>query len=283
MMRTILVPLAEGIETEPALDAGLALAKRLKAHIRALFIRPDPRLAMSYLPEAFAATGLSQAAIERVSESAAAKAQAQFEAWRKNREVAAEPSGRRLDSCFAGWSEETGEVEALVTRFGRVSDVIAMSRFPSSTRVTASRIFDAAVFGSGRPTLIAPPSLPWDPAGHVMIAWNGSLEASRAVFAAMPLLHMAERVSIFAADEPGAEPAPRDDLVESLAWHGIRAERVAAEAASAGPALLAAARRYDATMIVMGAYTHSRLRQSFLGGVTTHVLANAEIPVLLSH
>jgi nucleotide-binding universal stress UspA family protein len=283
MMRTLLVPLAEGIAVEPPLDAALVLAKRLKSHVRAVWARPDPNLVLSYVPDAFAAAGVTRDAIEREGRQAADAAKARFDAWQADRKVPGAPADMRLDACFASWSDRVGEIEALVTRFGRVSDMVVVGRFAAG-EVTAARLFDAAVFGAGRPTLLAPPTLPWDPVDHVMIAWNGSLEASRAVFAAMPLLHAAGRVSIFAAAEHGSESADTDDLAESLVWHGIHAQRLAAAAtAAAGPALLEAAKQREATLIVMGAYTHSRLRQSFLGGVTSHVLAHAEIPVLLSH
>ena len=78
----------------------------------------------------------------------------------------------------------------------------------------------------GRPTLVVGETLPFDITEHVMIAWNGSLQASRAVLGAMSLLHVAGRASIFAA--PQYEIASDDavDLADSLRWHGIRAHHV---------------------------------------------------------
>jgi nucleotide-binding universal stress UspA family protein len=145
--------------------------------------------------------------------------------------------------------------------------------------------FDAAVFGSGRPTLFVGEKLPFDITDHVMIAWNGSLEAGRAVLGAMPLLHLANRVSIFAAPQYDAEGVDAADLVDSLSWRGIQARPVFGpqDEHSVGAALITAAADQQATLIVMGAYTHSRLRQSFLGGMTKHLLAHAPIPLLMSH
>jgi nucleotide-binding universal stress UspA family protein len=172
----------------------------------------------------------------------------------------------------------------LVTRFGRVSDLIVLQQLAPGS-IQAQHVFDAAVFGSGRPALIVPEKLPFDMTDHIMIAWNGSLEASRAVLGAMPLLHLANRVSIFAAPQYDAEGVDPADLAEALSWQGIRAHAVAAPANgySTGAALVAAATKQEATLIVMGAYTHSRLRQSFLGGVTKHLLAHAPVPLLMSH
>ena len=86
--------------------------------------------------------------------------------------------------------------------------------------VHAQRYFDAAVFGSGRPTLVASEKTLFDMADRVMIAWNGSLEASRAVFGAMPLLHLAGRVSIFAASQYDIDDVdPAISRISFLARH----------------------------------------------------------------
>jgi nucleotide-binding universal stress UspA family protein len=156
---------------------------------------------------------------------------------------------------------------------------------PASSSVQGQRCFDAAVFESGRPTLVIDEKLPLVIADHVMVAWNGSLEASRAVLGAMPLLHLADRVSIFAAPQYENEGVDAADLAESLSWHGIRAHQIRGlrDESSSGAALVSAAVEQQATMIVMGAYTHSRLRQSFLGGVTRHLLTHAPVPLLMSH
>jgi nucleotide-binding universal stress UspA family protein len=101
----------------------------------------------------------------------------------------------------------------------------------------------------------------------------------------MPLLHLADRVSIFAAPQHDGEGVDPADLAESLSWHGIRAHPIVApkNEHSTGAALVSAAVEQQATLIVMGAYTHSRLRQNFLGGVTKHLLGHASIPLLMTH
>ncbi len=101
----------------------------------------------------------------------------------------------------------------------------------------------------------------------------------------MPLLEAARRVSIFTVRENPAEPDHLAALIAHLASHGIEAERVAPSCRSAeiGPRLLETAAGGAASMIVMGAYTHHRVREAFLGGVTLHVLKHAEIPLLMAH
>jgi nucleotide-binding universal stress UspA family protein len=283
MIRTILVLLAEGFSGELLLNAALLVAKRTNSHIRAMFIRPDPEAALAYMPDVIIAAGATREAVERETHNAAAAEKAQFEKWQTQNGVPADAGGR-LDSCFATWSERVGEIETLVTRFGRISDLIVLQRVaPGSIR--AQRCFDAAVFGTGRPSLVIPEKLPFDMTDHIMIAWNGSLEASHAVLGAMPLLHLANRVSIFAAPQYDAEGVYPTDIAEALSWHGIRAHAVACptNGNSTGAAMIDAASKQEATLIVMGAYTHSRLRQSFLGGVTKHLLAHAPIPLLMTH
>jgi nucleotide-binding universal stress UspA family protein len=283
MIRTILVPLTPGISSDALLDAALLVAKRLNGHIRALFTQPNPDAAFAYLPDVILAAGVTREVIERETREAAAAAKGRFADWRKRNGVP-EAASVRLDSCFASWSERLGDIETVVARFGRVSDLIVVPT-PSSSSVQGQRCFDAAVFESGRPTLVVGEKLPFALTEHVMIAWNGSLEASRAVLGSMPLLHQASRVSIFTAPQYETEGVDPTDLVESLSWHGVRGHLIPRprDDSSTGAALMSAAAEQQATMIVMGAYTHSRLRQSFLGGVTKHLLAHALVPLLMSH
>jgi nucleotide-binding universal stress UspA family protein len=283
MIRTILVPLTTELSSDALLDAALLVAKRLDGHIRALFIQPNPDAAFAYLPDVILAAGVTREVIERETQESAAAAKDRFVAWRKRNNVP-EAAGVRLDSCFASWSEQLGDIETVVAHFGRVSDLIVVQR-PLSNSIRGERCFDAAVFESGRPTLVIGERLPVDIADHIMIAWNGSLEASRAVLGAMPLLHLAGRVSIFAAPQYGSEGVDPADLAESLSWHGIRAHQLPGprDENSIGAALVSAAVEQKTTMVVMGAYTHSRLRQTFLGGVTKHLLSHAPVPLLMSH
>jgi nucleotide-binding universal stress UspA family protein len=117
-----------------------------------------------------------------------------------------------------------------------------------------------------------------------MVAWKNAREAARATAAALPLLRSAGRVEVFSCGDDRATAADAQPLVEYLAWHGIAARpHEAPLQTSIGATLLAAAKHAGATMLVLGGYGHSRWRELVLGGVTRHVLANAEIPVLMSH
>ena len=283
MMRTILVPFAPRLASESALDAALSLAKSMNSHIRTIFVRSHPTAALASIPNTLATT-ITPEAIEREGSRMADEEKARFESWRSRHAIPAAMTHHRIDSCFASWFETVGEIEQVVTRYGRLSDLIVMQRFAGDD-VTGQRCFDAALFGTGRPTLLVPERLPWAMIDHILVAWNGSLEASHAVFGALPLLHAASRVSIFSMPAAENDQATAAELAEALFWQGIRANEAgfSESTSSVGAALLGTAAQCNATLIVMGAYTHSRLRQSFLGGVTMHVLSEAKIPVLMSH
>jgi nucleotide-binding universal stress UspA family protein len=285
-LRTVLVPLTAGVDPTPCLDAALAVARQAGAHIGALFCRPDAASAIALLGEAgFAAEATIAADFERAGRAAAAALERRFEAWRARNGVPREIVEHRLDSVFASWREEEGDVERIVTLRGRLADLLVVGQ-PRPGETGAATVLDAAVFGSGRPVLVAPERLPDDLFRHVVVAWNGSLEATRAVAGSTVLLRGAERVSVFAAPpREGEEADAGAELAEALRWHGITAHRLgpAPHAASVGTALLDAAAGAGATLLVMGAYTHSRVREMFLGGVTRHVLAHATVPVIMAH
>ena len=283
MATTIFLPLAAELPNAHVFDATLALAKQLHAHVHATYIRPDPDSAAAMMPEMILAAGVTRDAIERESGLAAAAAEAAFEEWRQ-RHGAAAKADPRSEGWQASWAEQVGEYEPIVTRRGRMSDFIVLPR-PTASGIAAQRCFDAAVFGTGRPSLLVGEACPPVMTDHIMIAWNGSLEASRAVFGAMPLLRHAHRVTIFTALNFGDEAVDREDLAAAFREHGIHTPEVVFPSGNlpTGEALVAAAAKHGATMIVMGAYTHSRLREGFLGGVTKHLLAYAPVPLLMSH
>lgn len=277
MGASILLPLAEELPTANIFDAARDLAFQLKARVMAAYIRPDPDAAARAIPEMIMAGGVTRDVIARETCQAAAAAEVRFEEWRDRH-------GGPSTGWRATWSEHVGEFEPIVTRYGRLSDIILLPR-PTASEIVAQRCADAAIFGTGRPTLLVGETLPAVMTDHVLIAWNGSLEASRAVFGAMPLLRLAKRITIFTALEYGAEAVDLDDLAAALRERGIHTPEVIfpSSGRSTGAALVMAAETQHATLIVMGAYTHSRMREAFLGGVTKHLLAHGPVPLLMSH
>jgi nucleotide-binding universal stress UspA family protein len=124
-------------------------------------------------------------------------------------------------------------------------------------------------------------------ADSAMIAWDESPECWHAVSAAIPFLHLAKSVQVVSIDQDaGRRRASQAEVLAYLRCHGIGATArvVAPDLRSAGDALLATAGEHAAGLLVMGAYSHSRLREMLLGGATRHILQNASArPILLRH
>jgi nucleotide-binding universal stress UspA family protein len=120
----------------------------------------------------------------------------------------------------------------------------------------------------------------------VVVGWKETPEAARAVAAAMPLLQAAERVIlVFAGEDTAPDSSGIDDLAAQLAWHGVRAER---RCIGAGPrrseaVLHDVAAEVDAGLLVVGGYGHGPLREAAFGGVTSALIAHADLPVLMMH
>jgi nucleotide-binding universal stress UspA family protein len=151
---------------------------------------------------------------------------------------------------------------------------------------------------TGRPVLVlptAPAASPWPRPRRILVAWDASREAGRALAAALPLLRQADLVELVVCETEAAGRVARDvhmaDPLPYLARHGIRATLRHHTLAGGGlfhrdvvgAALLSVAADEGFDLLVMGAYAHSRLRETFLGGVTRTVLAQMTLPVLLEH
>lgn len=186
-----------------------------------------------------------------------------------------------------------------ISLLARYADLVVISQYNAADRSpSVMRDFPAYVLlHAGRPVLIVPYALQAGQlapaaAQNVLISWNGSKEASRAVSAALPLLQRAKQVhvAVFDAQLHAAEHGdhPGADILEYLARHGVQARLLlldggATRRGDIGEALLSQAADLSADLLVMGAYGHSRLRETILGGVTRTVLQSMTIPVLMAH
>ncbi|MFQ5958209.1 MAG: universal stress protein, partial [Alphaproteobacteria bacterium] len=133
--------------------------------------------------------------------------------------------------------------------------------------------------------LVVPPDARASLAHRVVVGWNGSVAAARAVAAAMPFLAAADAVTVLTTRE-GAEPrAAANDLALHLAWHGVGASAQTFETGglSVGQALLAEAQDLGCDLLVIGGYGHGRMRELILGGVTRHLLAAAAMPMFVAN
>jgi nucleotide-binding universal stress UspA family protein len=179
--------------------------------------------------------------------------------------------------------------EGGLVRLSRFCDLLVLSQTDPASPVTAAvrDLPEYVMLNSARPVLLLPyardfPSLH----GNALVAWNGSLEAARAVGGALPLLRRAADVVVAHFDEakPGELAADANDLLAWLARQGVRAALHEQPAGNdAGHALLSLAAQRQCELIVMGGYGHTRFRELMLGGVTRTMLAQTSTPVLMSH
>ncbi|MCR6631452.1 MAG: universal stress protein [Magnetospirillum sp.] len=144
------------------------------------------------------------------------------------------------------------------------------------------------IMTTGRPFLVVPQYGQFQhPCRKILVAWNGSREATRAVFDAMPLMASAEQVIVLTLDAPSGDhgESPGADISLAIARHGARVEvvRSTAGAIDTGNALLSRVAEHGVDLLVMGAFSRHPLREKTLGGATHHVLRHMTVPVLLSH
>lgn len=283
-IRDIFVPLFQHIDFDPQFDATAHLASSLNAHVNVVFTRPDAVMAAASVPDMLVPAGIVMDAVEREGKIAESSAMARFERWRVANGLIGATRTEASSNVDATWHERVGSVAKTIVDIGRVSDLIVIGS-PGHYEHVTEEMFTAAIYSTGRPTMIVPDRLVGDPLEHVVIAWNGSLQAARAVAGAMPMLRIAKRVSIFTVPENPKELAHDLGLIDHLSHHGIRADclHTGSPSGDVGELLLKTATDVSATMIVMGAYTHHRVREAFLGGVTLSILKYAEIPVVMMH
>jgi nucleotide-binding universal stress UspA family protein len=181
----------------------------------------------------------------------------------------------------------SGDVAEIAAREARSADTFVALR-PNGA-MDPEELIEGVLFGSGRNVYLVPETeRPKVAFNRIMVAWNGSREAARAVAEAIPFLHKAESVSVIVAtnEKPTEEEAVMGiDAVNHLRHHGIKASlhRIKCRSSEVGPQLMAEAERRKANLIVMGGYGHMRLRERLLGGVTYSLLHEAPIPLLMAH
>ena len=280
----ILAVVSGGSQDRLVLDGAAALAMRLHAHIRVLHVVPDVSrmLVFTSVETAVAVAEIINIA-QRDADAAARRAKLAFEAWcpAARLKVASIPFGGRC-AATAEWVERTGDSATILAEAAQLADMIVLAAPRSEDRGP----LETVLFESGRPLLVVPPrKLPADLFAHVLVAWKPGREAARAVGASLPLLSSSRRVSVFAVPESSDAPVRSAEIVPYLAWHSINAElvRMGFQEGSVGEKLLDAADRGRASLIVLGAYAHSRVRELVLGGVTRHVLLHANLPLLMAH
>lgn len=286
--KSILVPVPDAETGAVPLEIALRLAGSFASHVTALHVRIDPTTAVPLVGE-----GMSGAMVEEMITMAETQGNQRAKAARAAFDAACARHGAPLLAAppaaglSAEWVDTIGREDDVVSWRGRLADLLVFGHPGGDAEMPAMMTLNTALMASGKPLLLCPAEPPASFARSVAIAWNGSAEAARAVGWAMPLLREATTVTVLSVAEHAGRPidTPADELAAYLAWNGVTAVTnvVQARASHAGEELLRQTAQCGADLLVMGAYTHSRLRQLIMGGVTRHVISHAPLYVLMCH
>ena len=185
---------------------------------------------------------------------------------------------------------DRGTVASLAARYARYADLTLVTPQLPDFEPMQTWVMNGALFESGRPILILPNrEASFPQARRIMIAWDASVEASKAVRDAIGLMQAADEVHAVLIDPvpsfEGHGPEPGADLATYLGRHGIETtvHRLPREGKDTGEMLHQCCDDLGADLIVMGGFGHSRLRQRIFGGTTTDMLREAAVPVLMAH
>ena len=284
-IRKLLLPLAGAAAGEAALATALTVARIWNAHVTALHVRTDSREVAPLAGEGLSGAMMEQmmAATEKESAARAQAVRCLFDRFVAAQGVTLREVRAGAEGATASFAVVTGREEDLVAQQARLADLTIVPHPEAGQDVSSSDALHAALFDSGRPLLVAPRQAPACIGRRIAVAWNGSAEAAAAVGAALPWLRRAGAVRVLSAEEYQRRGPGGPDLLDYLALHGVAVELATFRPAERdlGAGLLKAVHEFGADLLCMGAYTHSRLRQMIVGGVTRHVLEKADLPVLM--
>lgn len=294
-LKNLLAPFGGRDDEANALEVAFSLAEVFAAQVQVLHVSPDPK---NFMAAAYVGMGVPAPSFDSITKDIEKHNEANQKSAKEKYQKAIEEhiidhddevvSSDRASTSFRTAIGNAGDIVAIK---GRLADLIIMSRTIKEVSIDYESAMIGALFNTGRPVLFIPPGdIHKDIDLRVVIAWNGSAQAARAVASAMPLLRRSlNATKVYALTVNTGEsknfPITPQELCLYLKQHGIEAEIILADDKGlATPVeILSEAKTLDAGMIVMGAFSHSRMREMILGGVTNFMLDNADIPVFMAH
>ncbi len=277
-LKEIVVHVEDSPRLAARLATGLALARRHDARLVGVYVKPTAPVFDADMPSRIMDELLAE--IDQRAKAAAAAAEKEF----RTRVEAAD-----VTSEWRVLSGDPGDSLAVATRYADLT-VVGQAPPDSSEAGAADGVPEGVILAASGPVLVVPHYGAYESAGtHVMVAWDASAAAARAVRDALPVLAKANKVTVLSVNPEKSHSrhgeAPGSDIALHLARHGVRAETSISysDEVDAGDMVLSRLADLGADMLVMGAYGHTRLRELLLGGVTRHILAHMTAPVLMSH
>ena len=273
-IRDILVGIATGSEADKARDYALAMAAASGAHVTGIAYALEHQAPFSIFPE-FTADVIERHGSE--AKKGADVARGRFA-------EAAKRAGVRHEALTGH-----GTVQQATSDFAlraRTADLAVLAQHQSHNIEHVGDVFaEAALFHSGRPLILVPREYAGTFSNdRILIAWDGSVYAARAVAAAMPILSGAKSVEVFTVQEASKGAGLRgNDLVAHLRRHDLNVEFVQRDDGNIPEAIVREAGSFRASIVVMGGYGHSRVREFVFGGATRLMLSKMPAPVLMAH
>ncbi|MGB0629155.1 MAG: universal stress protein [Alphaproteobacteria bacterium] len=286
-IKNILVPVGDIANDEGAIGTALLLTEYSGGHAECMFITGDVSDVIPAGAMGLFETVQIQMKDEYEQDRSIKQEQARqrFDEMLAERNIEYRENALPAELASASWEVVGGIAPEIVASRGGAYDMVVVGH-PVADRTTVGELAaEAALFRTGRPVLISPQATPSSVGEAVVIGWNRSASAARAVSAALPLLEMSRSLTIVSVTTGAKQGPSAREMEKYLSWHEISAEvvEIPPDHRLVGEVLLEEAERVSADLLVMGAYSHSRLRELILGGVTRHALQNAGIPVLMAH
>jgi nucleotide-binding universal stress UspA family protein len=284
MIKVILVPVDGTERSAEVLDTALVIARRFDSHIKVVHVREQTSEPFMFggVPknyrEEFAR--MSQKAIDSTVDNV----REQFNAFCKQGVVKITRKPSSSKNVTASLHILHGSPQDVLDRESRLVDVIAMSR-PTKHRIGGpgvGELHESLMLHSGRPVLIVPPEWQARRADHAAIGWNDSVEASRAVCMTLPWLTQMKKVTVLVSKK---RESGVDEVIDYLKRHGCKADYkvLSGRGGNIGKKMLATCNEIGAEFLVVGGFSHTRTRQRFFGGVTSHLLSNTDIITVMAH
>ena len=276
MIKDIVLNLAVDKERDAARDYAFSFARALDAHLTGVAFAYEP------IAPGTIFDGVSDAIIatqRATNEEAARKAAKTFDEMARQAAVSAE--ARVLSASAAGCGEVFGQL-------ARRYDLSVVGQIQPDGGFPQDLIVEAALFDSGHPMLVVP-YIQAEPfkLDRVLLCWDGSRSAARAISDALPLIVRAKSIEVvsIAAKDDKRDEVPGADIAHHLARHRLKVElkRIIAPDTEVADTILSYVADTATDMIVMGGYGHSRLREFLLGGATRAMLASMTVPTFMSH
>ena len=278
-IKDILVHLDGSSQAMVRLDVAAELARRHNAHLAGLFI--IDLMAPAMLAGDGNGTYMVAELLETMRQEALAQAatvQARFQ------------ERLRRDGIAGEWRLVEGFAPGQVALQARYADLLVAGQADPEVSDAGEAIVEQAIFSSGRPVLVVPNAGRFGVVGRrVVVGWNASPQAARALHDALPLIEPTARVKVIAVnpqvDDGSHGEQPGADIARHLARHDLKVEveRISSDEVTDGECLLNAVADEAADLLVLGAFGHSRFREFILGGVTRTMLQEMTVPVLLAH